>query len=130
MMTTAIICTLALGVLLFGLGLGVSMVRARRHRLWGSVSDPTDFLFRMTRAQGNTAEYAPFLAVLFLYLASHDCAAWVVWTMVVATVSRYVFVGGLLFYQTMAKPNLLRFVGALGTYATGVALCFALLGTL
>jgi uncharacterized membrane protein YecN with MAPEG domain len=42
----------------------------------------------MVRAHGNTAEYAPMLAVLFLFLGSRDPAARVLWTIAIATLSR------------------------------------------
>jgi hypothetical protein len=41
------------------------------------------------------------------------------WTRLVAT--------GLVFPASMARPNVLRFVGALGTYLFGAALCIALI---
>jgi hypothetical protein len=57
----------------------------------------------------------------------HDPSAWILWTMVIATLSRYLLAGALLFGPTMAKPNLARFVGALGTYMCGLLLAAAML---
>jgi len=88
---------------------------------------PTNLLYKVVRAHGNTAEYAPFLAVLMLYLGSRNPAAWVITVMVVATVCRYLFVAGMVFASTIAKTNVVRFVGAMGTYICGVALCVALI---
>jgi len=46
---------------------------------------------------------------------------------VAATVSRVLLVIGLVAWPTLARPNPARFVGALGTYVFGAALCIALL---
>ena len=69
----------------------------------------------------------PFLALLFLYLGARSPSATTVLLIVAATVFRCVLVVGLIARPTMAKPNPLRFIGALGTYATGAALCGTLL---
>jgi uncharacterized membrane protein YecN with MAPEG domain len=94
--------------------------------LTGQPADPADRLHKVIRAHGNTAEYAPFIAVLILYLGSRTPAAWVVWTMVAITVSRVMIVAGLVFAGPMNRANPLRFLGALGTYVFGLALCLAL----
>ena len=123
----AIDCAAALGLLLFGLGPVISGLRGRTDTFIGAHADPADTLHKFVRAHGNTAEYAPFLALMILYLGARHPAAWVVWAMIAATVCRYLFVAGMIFPATMAKPNILRFVGAAGTYVAGVALCAALL---
>lgn len=130
MASTALFCVAALGVLVFGMGLVISGTRKRTGQMSGANPDPEDYLYRLVRAHGNTTEYAPFLAVLMLYLGSRTPETWVIWTMVVATVCRYVFVVGLVLYPTMARPNLARFTGAAGTYICGLALCFAALQTI
>ena len=38
------------------------------------------------------------------------------------TASRYLFTFGLLGYSNMNKPNIPRFIGALGTYLCGIGL--------
>ncbi len=126
MNSIAIGCVAALGLLVFGGGLAVSMQRMRAQQITGFDPDPTDPLYKAVRAHGNTIEYAPFLAVLMLYLGAHAPAPWVTWTMVAATASRYLLVIGMVAYPTMAKPNPPRFFGALGTYVFGLMLCFAL----
>ena len=93
-MTVALVCIGLLGILIFGLGLSVSLTRGRTDRAAGFADDPTDRLYKMVRAHGNTTEYAPFLAIL-------------------------IFIVG----ESLAKPHPLRFVGALGTYVFGLALC-------
>lgn len=121
-MATAIICTGLLGLLLFGLGLGVSLTRGSTNKTFGYDPDPTDRLYKMIRAHGNTTEYAPMLAVLMLFLGSRDPATWVLWVMWIATVSRYLIAVGIIVSPTLDKPHPLRFVGALGTYLTGLVL--------
>lgn len=122
----AVVCVALLGALLFGLGPVISGLRGRSDVLIGSTSDPTNLLHKWIRAHGNTAEYAAFLAVLMLYLGAHHPTKWVEWTMIAVTACRYVFVAGMVLPATMAKPNPLRFVGAAGTYAAGLALCVAM----
>jgi hypothetical protein len=121
-MATAVICTGLLGLLLFGLGLGVSLTRGSTNKTFGYDPDPTDRLYKMVRAHGNTTEYAPMLAVLMLFLGSRDPAAWVLWVMWIATVCRYLIAIGIIVSPTLDKPHPLRFVGALGTYLTGIVL--------
>ena len=125
-MKTAIVCTALLGLLLFGLGLYVSVLRRVKRVIIGHSEEPTDPVYRAVRAHSNTAEYAPFLAVLFLWLGTHQPGDWVVITMIVATASRFALVAGLLWGPTMAKPNPARFLGALLTYICGLLLAAAL----
>ena len=122
----AIACVAVLGALLFGLGLAISGLRGRSATFIGAETDPTNTLHKFVRAHGNTAEYAPFLAVLMLYLGAHNPAAWMVWTVIAVTVFRCLFVAGMVLPATMAKPNPMRFIGAAGTYFAGLALCMAL----
>lgn len=123
----ALICVAVLGLLLFGLGLWVSVMRFHEGILSGCEPDPSNQLHKLIRAHANTAQYAPFLALLFLYLGARSPSATTVLLIVAATVFRCVLVVGLIARPTMAKPNPLRFIGALGTYAAGAALCGTLL---
>ena len=50
--------------------------------------------------------------------------------MVGATASRYLLAAGIVLSPTLEKPHPLRFLGALGTYAFGLALCASLLRSL
>jgi uncharacterized membrane protein YecN with MAPEG domain len=124
-MQVAIICTALLGLLLFLLGLAVSTTRGRTGVNAGSSNDPGDFLYKIVRAHGNTAEYAPMFAVLFLLVGERNPATWVVWTMGIAVASRYLIAIGMIVGPTLAKPHPLRAIGAVGTYLTGIALCVA-----
>ena len=126
MNTTAVICTALLALLLFGLGMLVSMQRFRSRILTGAPEEADSPLGRAIRAHGNTAEYAPVLCVLILYLGAHDPSAWVVWMTAAVTACRYLIVIGLL-AMPMDRPNPARFLGALGTYVFGVSLSAALL---
>ena len=127
MSPVAAICTALLGLLLFGQGLVISAVRFRSGSLAYHSTDPNTFLCRLVRAHGNTAEYVPFLALLFLYFGLHSPSQLQAWLMVGATVSRFLVVLGLLAWPSMAKPNPARFVGSIGTYVFGLTLCFEVL---
>ncbi|MGT2477274.1 MAPEG family protein [Paraburkholderia terrae] len=120
-------CVAVLGLLVFGLGLSISMMRFRRGTNSGCEPDPANGLHKLIRAHANTTEYAPFLGLLFLYLGARSPSAATLSLIVAATVCRCLLVIGLVAWPTMAKPNPLRFVGALGTYLTGMALCAMLL---
>ena len=126
-MLAASTCVGLLGVLVFGLGFGVSLVRGATGTAAGYADDPADRLYKWVRAHGNTVEYAPMLAVLMLWLGGRGAPAWVGWTMVVATAARYLIVVGILASPTLAKPHPARFVGAVGTYVAGMALAIAAL---
>ena len=123
----ALICTAILGLLVFGLGLAVSVCRFRDRRSTGHVDDPANMLHKLVRAHANTTEFAPLLAVLVLYLGAQSPSAAVLGLMVAATACRALLVIGLVAWPTLARPNPARFVGALGTYVFGAALCLALL---
>jgi len=121
-MVVGIICTALLGLLLFGLGLYVSILRGRTNRSIGCDTGPKDPLHRAVRAHGNTAEYAPFLGLLFLWFAMHPAPTWVAAVIVIATAARFLIVAGLLWGPTLDRPNAMRFSGALLTYICGLAL--------
>jgi uncharacterized protein len=127
MNSTALTCTVVLGLILFLLGLAISVVRTSSGTLSGQPPDPDRLLTKLVRAHGNTAEYAAFLAVLFLYLGSRNPPEWQIWCMAGATVCRVLLVIALLAWPTMSKPNPARAIGAMGTYGFGVALCAALI---
>jgi uncharacterized protein len=126
-MKTAILCTGLLGLLVFGLGLAVSMVRGQTKTNYSYTIDPTDRLYKMVRAHANAAEYAPMMAVMILFLGTRQPASWVMWTFVAATASRYLHAMGMILCKTLDAADPLRFIGALGTYITGLMLVFATL---
>lgn len=115
-------CTAALGCLLFLLGLSVSILRRRSGIGSGPAPDKNAPLNRAIRAHANTAEFAPFLAVLFLYFGWRGPSGLALGLIVAATVCRFLLVIGLTAWPSISRPNPARFVGALGTYLTGAAL--------
>ena len=127
MHTIALVCTAILGLLVFGLGLAVSVFRFRERRSMGHVDDPANMLHKLVRAHGNTTEFAPFLAVLILYLGTQAPSVVTLGLMVAATASRVLLVVGLVAWPTLARPNPARFAGALGTYIFGIVLSLAVL---
>ena len=126
-MTAATICIALLGLLLFGLGLAVSLTRGSTNQVVGYSADPTDRLHKLCRAHGNAAEYVPMFAIMMYVLGARGPGSWIVWTFVAATVCRYLHAAGMVFPESLARPNPMRFVGALGTYLTGITLAIALL---
>ena len=124
-MTTAALCAGVLGLLVFGLGLGVSLMRGATDTAVGYTADPTDRLYKMVRAHGNATEYAPMLAILILYLGAQGPGAWLRTVFVAAVAARLLHAAGMIMSPTLARPQPLRFVGALGTYVTGVILGIA-----
>ena len=124
-MAVAVLCTGLLGILVFGLGLSVSLVRGSTRTNFGYSTDPTNRLYKLVRAHGNAAEYAPMLALLTWYLGSHQPGRFVVWTYVAATAFRYLHALGMILAQSLDKVDPLRFVGALGTYVAGLILVAA-----
>jgi uncharacterized membrane protein YecN with MAPEG domain len=127
-MQIPVICVAILGLLVFLLGFLLSMVRGKTGIIYygDSLDDPTSFLTRTVRALGNTVEFAPILAVMFLYLGTTNPDNWVLWAIVVATISRVLMVLGFLTARTLRKIHPLKAVGAGGTYLSGLALCVAM----
>ena len=126
-MTAALVCTALLGLLVIGLGLGVSALRGSTSTNIGHKLDPGDPLHKMVRAHGNVTEYSPMLAILMLAIAGRGATPWMVWTFAAATLSRYLHAAGMVLSSSLDRPQPLRFVGALGTYVTGLLLVVALL---
>lgn len=126
-MTVMVTCIALLGLLVFGLGLAVSIARSKARSGTGYPDDPADVLHKLVRAHGNTIEYAPMLALLFWVIGTATNDNWVLWVMIGATASRYLIVAGLLMAPSLRHPHPLRALGALGTYIFGATLCLDLL---
>ena len=126
-MSIAILCTAALGLLIFGLGLAISLRRFATKDYFAGAVGPATFTTKLSRAHGNTAEFAPFLAILFLVIAFHGGPSWANVAMIGATLSRFLVVIGFLTSATLEKMSPAKAVGALGTYGFGLALTYALL---
>ncbi len=128
-MQVPVLCVSVLALMVFSLGLLISMLRGKTGIIYygGSLDDPTSPLTKAVRALGNTAEFAPILAVMFLYLGSKNPAGWVCWAIVIATVSRVLMVIGFLVAGTLDKISPFKAVGATGTYLSGIALAVAMI---
>ena len=70
------------------------------------------------------------IAVLFLFLGSRDPSPLALGLIVAATACRVLLVLGLVATRSLARPNPMRFTGALGTYLAGAALSVLLLARL
>jgi len=121
-MHLAMVCIGFLGLLVVGLGFGVSMQRTRSHTAIGYKDDPADPLHKWARAHGNACEYAPILAILIFALGSSGQSGWNGWLFIAAVVFRYLHAAGMILCPTLDKPYPLRFVGAVGTYLVGITL--------
>ena len=119
----AVVSIALLGALVFVLGANVTRHRAIRGGTGNQMpTDPADRMFIAIRAHGNAAEYVPTLAVLILVCALLSDGWWVQALAVAAVVSRYLHALGMLTAKTLASHGPLRDIGAMGTYATGIAL--------
>lgn len=126
-MVVALICTAILGCLLFGLGLAISIRRFFTKDFYIGAVGPTSFTTKLSRAHGNTAEFAPFLALLFLALpALGHAPPWTAAAMIGATFSRALVVVGFLTSATLEHMSMAKAAGAIGTYGFGLALTAAL----
>lgn len=129
-MVIAVACVALLGLLLFGLGLRVSVLRGQQRVLFGSSADAADPLFRAVRAHGNATEYIPTLAVLMLLVGARIPSWWAGLLCLLALTFRLVHAIAITRTprRTTAAPD--RFIGAMGTYAVGVALAVTALVSL
>lgn len=123
-MTTAIVCSSILAGMVFALGFNVSLNRGRAARRGGSQlpTDPADPLLIAQRAHGNATEYVPSLIALFLLVGWLAPGPWTVGLIVAATASRLLHAYAMLRSTTLASESRPRMTGALGTYASGLAL--------
>jgi uncharacterized protein len=131
-MTTAIICTVILGAMVFVLGFNVSRMRGVTAKQGGSQTptDPASGLLIAQRAHGNAIEYVPTLMVMFLLVGPRSPAAVALPLIIGATVSRLAHAYGMITAKSLAAEGKLRMAGAIGTYVFGVALVVALAFTL
>ena len=121
-MNVANICIALLGLLVVGGGFYVSMCRNKTRIVQGYPDDPAHVLHKAVRAHGNAVEYAPIGALIIYIVGQAHPTLWVGACMVGFTLARYLHFFGLLLSSTIAKPQPLRFVGALFTYIFGFVL--------
>jgi uncharacterized membrane protein YecN with MAPEG domain len=127
----AAICVSLIGLLLFGLGAAITLQRRRTQTYFGFNNDPSDALYRLIRAHGNTAEYGGVLCLLIWSAGQVPMSIWSMCLVVVVTLSRYCQALGMLLGPTLnSPPNMLRLVGTTGTYTGGAALCLSLVSAL
>jgi uncharacterized membrane protein YecN with MAPEG domain len=124
-MDLVLTCIGLLGLLVFGLGLGVSLQRGRSSRSIGYDEDPTDSLHKWCRAHANACEFAPMFAVLIYALGNGGYGSWLGFLFMAAVAVRYAHAAGMILSPTLAKGHPLRFAGALGTYVVGILLALA-----
>ena len=123
MNTLQISCVAVLGLMLFLLGANVTRHRIIRGGTGNQMpTDPADRMLIAIRAHGNAAEYVPTLCVLILICGTVSDGWWVDALALAAVFVRLSHAVGMLTTKSMASHGPLRDVGALGTYATGVAL--------
>lgn len=116
------LCVAFLGLLVFGLGLNVSLNRFRNKTAREDLKDPSSLLFRARIAHSNAAQYAPMFAVLFLLNQGTLAGVF----SILAVASRYTHAFGFLAFAKPG-PNPFIFSGAVGTYLSGLALSMLLL---
>jgi hypothetical protein len=122
-----LLCSALLVMLYFLLAFNVSMMRGKTRIGVGSNSDPSGPLNKAIRAHGNAAEYLPLFVAIFLYFSLVGASRWVAWVAVAVTACRFSHALGMYLSADLNKAQPLRFIGALGTYAGGIALGVALL---
>ena len=123
MTTIPIVCIALMGVLLFVLGANVTRHRAIRGATGNQQpTDPADRMYIAQRAHGNASEYVPTLAVLIVVCALLTTGWWIDTLAVAALAARLLHAVGMLTAKTLAGHGPVRDLGAMGTYATGIAL--------
>lgn len=121
-MNVELLCAGLLALLLFGLGFAVSIERGIAGKLGGVPDDEKTRLFRLIRAHGNAAEYAPAAIAFALYFSATPRSTITQWLVIGITAARYIHAFALIMGADMGRFSLLRFVGGMGTYVTGVGL--------
>lgn len=126
-MNPELMCAGLLALLLFGLGLAVSVERGKAGKLGGVPADEETRLFRMIRAHGNASEYVPIAGAMALYFATQQSSPLVLALLVGLTAARYIHAAALIGGKTMNRFNIARFIGGMGTYITGAGLSLILI---
>lgn len=131
-MSIPYLCIVFLGLLIVGGGFYVSWCRAKLGIVGGCPQDPANKLHKAVRAHANATEYVPIMALVIYMLGLFNPPGWIVGVMIGFTLARYLSFFGLAAGESLAKPNLLRFLGALLTYILGLVLlgylfCYAII---
>lgn len=121
-MMISYLCTAFLGLLVFGLGLNVSLNRMKSDDSGReALKNPKSPLFRARIAHSNACQYCPMFAILIL-LNQGSLAGIIA---IAAVISRALHAFGFLGFTK--APNPFIFAGATGTYLSGLALSLLLL---
>lgn len=130
-MAFALLSVGLLGLLVFLLGANVSRVRqsvaVTQHE---AEADPESELRKAIRAHGNCIEYVPMLSLMILAIGLAIpmlMSWWIAALMLAAVASRYVHAAGILTGGSIYQANMLKRIGAAGTYLTGVILSVILI---
>ncbi len=125
-MAYALLSVGLLGLLVFLLGANVSRERRSvaptQHE---AEADPKSALRKAIRAHGNCIEYVPMLSLMILAIGLAIpmlISAWIIALMAAAVASRYIHAIGILVGGSVYEANLLKQIGAAGTYLTGLIL--------
>jgi len=118
-MNIVLLCSAFLVILYAALSANVSRVRMHGR---GSSRVTEAQLTQAIRAHGNASEYIPLIVALLLYLNSAAPSTLVSVIAVVATLSRILHAAAMLITLRVTTRHRLRFIGALGTYASLLAL--------
>lgn len=121
-------CIADLAILIFCLGLYVSILRGTSGELFGTPANVESKLYKAIRAHGNAIEYGPISAILFLALSLvTEISNWIAISIITLTVCRYLNALGLIIQPSKSKPHVLRSIGGLGTYILGLLLSTTLI---
>lgn len=128
-MAFALLSVGLLGLLVFLLGANVSRVRqsvaVTQHE---AEADPKSELRKAIRAHGNCVEYVPMLSLMILALGLRLPLLpwWIAVLMLGAVASRYIHAFGIITGGSVYQANMMKRIGAAGTYLTGLVLSLIL----
>ncbi len=127
-MKIAILCVVFLAILQILLGLVISGMRRKFRCSVGAPDDPNHPLFRARLAFSNCAEWHPIFFALLLVLPMGGAPKWSIWLSPAVVAARYLMVAGLVTFPPN-KPNIVRVLGAVGTYLTALLLSGLVIAT-
>ncbi|MEO0785585.1 MAG: MAPEG family protein [Pseudomonadota bacterium] len=129
-MNIAIVCIALNAMLVFLLGLWVSIQRTQEKVIYaGETLPPNSALAKAQRAHANAAEYAGAITALFLLCSFTGTEGTVVLAAMIAiTAARYLAAFGFLTCRTLATPHWAKALGAIVTYLGGITLAVYLAG--
>ena len=123
MSNITVISIALMGILIFVLGANVTRHRAIRGATGNQQpTDPADRMYIAQRAHGNAAEYVPTLIGLLIVCSVLTDGWWLDALSIAAVAARYLHAVGMLTAKTLASHGPVRDLGAMGTYAIGIAL--------